>query len=88
MTIASRASPQALEQPLVAPHSPQRIEPNLTHECSSYAATERLRTPEQMLCAVGLSNGYCFDIPIRRSGRLDIESSVWPGTCGGIADRA
>jgi hypothetical protein len=31
------------------------------HESSPHAATERLRTPEQMFCAVGLSNGYCFD---------------------------
>lgn len=35
--------------------------PHLTHELLAHAATESLRTPEQMFCAAGLPNGYCFD---------------------------
>jgi hypothetical protein len=40
----------------------------------AHAATKRLRTPEQMFCAIGLSNGHCFDrhsySAIRRCGRI------------------
>ena len=73
-TVARGCRQLALARPHVVPllvtrplATPLALRPLGTHRAAPdaqvlvHAATERLRPPEQMFCAVGLSNGYWFD---------------------------